>query len=119
LCYMAILTFGERVIVQFIDRKVQFKNEKVRYLVHSAASFLLVYSWFLAIFFLLCAAMGTMFLFMIAILMVPIYLFGSFAGVFLQRLTGSSIPNALLQATLVTLLIVSLSPFGSLLAMFT
>ncbi|MEX2683715.1 MAG: hypothetical protein Q6373_019225 [Candidatus Sigynarchaeota archaeon] len=117
-CYMAILNFGERVLMHYIDRKMRFKNEKVRYLIESTMSFLLVYSWFLVVLLLLCAAMGSMFLFMIAILMVPIYLFGSFAGVYIQGLTGSSIPNALLQATLMTLLIVSLSPMGSLLRMF-
>jgi len=117
-CYLAILTFGERVLVQYIDRKVRFKNEKVRYLAESAVSFLLVYSWFLVIILLLCAAMQSLFLAMIAILMVPIYLLGSFAGVYLQKLTGSSVPNAILQTTLLTLLIVSLSPMGSLLSMF-
>jgi pimeloyl-ACP methyl ester carboxylesterase len=117
-CYMSISIFAEKVMVQFIDRKVRFKSEKVRYVAHSAVSFLLVYSWFFGIIMLLCAAMGSMFLAMIAWLMVPIYLFGSFAGVYLQKLTGSSIPNALLQATLLTLLIVTLSPVGSLLRMF-
>jgi pimeloyl-ACP methyl ester carboxylesterase len=117
-CYMAISIFAERVMVQFIDRKVRFKSEKVRYVTHSLVSFLLIYSWFLGIVLLLCAAMGSMFLAMIAWLMIPIYLFGSFAGVYLQRLTGSSIPNALLQATLLTLLIVALSPVGSLLRLF-
>jgi hypothetical protein len=118
LCYMAISMFAEKVVVQFIDRKVRFKNEKVRYVTHSLASFGLVFSWFFAIIMLMCAAMGGMFLAMIAWLMIPIYLFGSFAGVYLQKLTGSSIPNALLQATLLTLLIVTLSPVGSLLRMF-
>ncbi len=117
-CYMAIMVFGERVLVQFIDRKMQFKNEKVRYVTHSILSFLLVYSWFFGIIMLLCAAMGSMFLAMIAWLMIPIYLFGSFAGVYLQKLTGSSIPSALLQAVLLTLLIVALSPVGSLLRLF-
>ncbi|NMC07373.1 MAG: alpha/beta fold hydrolase [Candidatus Lokiarchaeota archaeon] len=118
LCYMAISTFSEKVVVQFIDRKVRFSSEKVRYVVHSFVAFMLVYSWFFAIIMLICAAMGSMFIAMIAWLMIPIYLFGSFAGVYLQRLTGSSIPNALLQATLLTLLIVTLSPLGSLLRMF-
>jgi pimeloyl-ACP methyl ester carboxylesterase len=117
-CYMAISMFAEKVIVQFLDRKVRFKSEKVRYITHSTASFLLVYSWFFAIIMLMCAALGGMFLAMIAWLMIPIYLFGSFAGVYLQRLTGSSIPNALLQATLLTLLIVTLSPVGSLMRLF-
>jgi pimeloyl-ACP methyl ester carboxylesterase len=117
-CYLAISTFNDRVVFRFFSAKLQAMNARKAYVVQSIVAFLLVYSWFFAIIMLMCAAMGSMFLAMIAWLMIPIYLFGSFAGVYLQRLTGSSIPNAVLQAVLLTLLIVTLSPMGSLLAMF-
>lgn len=116
--YLSYSIFTEKIMDSYLERHMTFKNEKTRYVVKSLVTFVLIYSWFFIIIILLCALMGSMFLAIILILMVPIFLFGSFAGIYLQRLTRSSLPNVLLQSVLFTLLIVTLSPMGSLLGMF-
>jgi len=118
LSYLSYSIFIDKILDPFLGRKMTMKNEKARYVAKSLVAFGLIYSWFAIIILLMCAAMRSMFLALILILMAPIYLFGSFAGVYLQRLTRSSLPNVLLQSVYLTLLIVTLSPMGSMLSMF-
>jgi len=116
--YLSLSIFIDKIIGPYIDRKITVKNEKARYVLKSLATFILIYSWFFIVIMLLCAAMGSMFFGIVLILMVPIFLFGSFGGIYLERLTRSSLPITLLQAVYLTLLIMTLSPMGSILSMF-
>ena len=109
--------FIDKLVDPRLERKITWKSKKLQYIARSLLSFALIFSWFVIIILLLCAAMGSMFVGMILLLMAPIYLFGSFAGAYFQQLTRSSLPNVLLQTVYLMLLIVTLSPVGSLLSM--
>lgn len=75
--------------------------------------FVLIHSWFSIVILVPCILMGNYFLAMILILMVPIFLFMSFFGVYMERMTGSIIPNAFLQAVWLGFIITTLTPFMS------
>nr|MDO8109344.1 alpha/beta hydrolase [Candidatus Sigynarchaeota archaeon] len=110
--------FNEQITASFVKSKSRFKDDKVTYVVQSLVSFGLIYSWFFAIIMTACALMQSMFFAIFLILMIPIFLFMAFAGNYLHRLTLSSVPNALLQSVLITLLVVTLSPIGSMFGAF-
>ena len=78
--------------------------------------FVLIHSWFSIVILIPCIIMGNYFLAMILILMVPIFLFMSFFGVYMEKITGSIIPNAVLQAVWLGFIITTLTPFMSILA---
>lgn len=122
LSYLIYAIFNNKILEPFLDRKITMKNEKIRYILKSLVIFLLLYSWFFITIMLLYAASVALFPFvrltiLILIMMAPFFLFGSFGMNYLQRLTGSSLPNVLLQIVFLTPLIVTLSPLGSLMSM--
>jgi dienelactone hydrolase len=73
--------------------------------------FVLIHSWFSLVILVPCIIIGNYFLAMILILMVPIFLWMSFFSIFMERITGSIIPNAVLQAVWLGFLITTLTPF--------
>jgi dienelactone hydrolase len=81
--------------------------------VSSFITFVLIHSWFSLVILVPCIIIGNYFLAMILILMVPIFLWMSFFSIFMERITGSVIPNAVLQAVWLGFLITTLTPFVS------
>jgi hypothetical protein len=61
----------------------------------------------------ICVILGNFFFAMILILMVPIFLFLTSFNVFMEKVTGSVVPSAVLQAVWLGLIITTLSPFGA------
>ncbi|MBD3186148.1 alpha/beta fold hydrolase [Candidatus Bathyarchaeota archaeon] len=110
--------FNQRLLVPILDEKLNIKNNKVKFLVVGFLSCALIYSWFLVLILVPSIIMGNYFLCMVLTLMVPIFMFFSYAGLFLEQETGSCVPNAILQAVILGFIIVTLSPFGSFLQLF-
>jgi len=63
--------------------------------------------------------MGSWFFGMILSLMVPIFLFVGYLSTFMEKVTGSTIPNALIQAILLGFIITTLSPLGNFFGVFS
>jgi len=106
--------FIQKVSNPFLERKLKIKNSTARFLLIATTTFVLIYSWFAVIVLIPCIVMNNFFYAMILILMVPIFLFVSFFGVFMERVTGSTIPNAVLQSVWLGVVITTLSPYSSL-----
>ncbi|MBU7043621.1 MAG: alpha/beta fold hydrolase [Theionarchaea archaeon] len=75
--------------------------------------FVLIHSWVSLVILVPCIIIGNYFLAMILILMVPIFLWMCFFSIFMERITGSIIPNAVFQAVWLGFLITTLTPFVS------
>lgn len=116
--FWMLSTFIQKLVGPFIEIKARAAPPHVRFVLRSLVSFALLYSWFFAVIMGLSALMGSLFLAMILILMVPIFLLVGFAGTHFEDITGSPVPNALLHAALLSCIIVALSPLGSLMGMF-
>jgi len=110
--------FIQKFSIPYMEAKFKIKNPVVNYLVISSINFLLVDSWFVILIMTLCIAVGNYFIAMILILMVPIFLFLVFFGIYIEKRTGSLIPGALLNAILLGFVITTLSPYGPLFALF-
>jgi hypothetical protein len=106
--------FVQKFSTPYLEAKFKIQNPYVNYLVVSSINFLLVDSWFVILVVTICALLGNYFVAMILILMVPIFLFMIFFGVYMEKKTGSLIPGALFHAILLGFVITTLSPFGSL-----
>ncbi|MHA1790992.1 MAG: alpha/beta hydrolase [Promethearchaeota archaeon] len=111
--------FSQEIAVPIIETKLRSRRSKVKFLMEGAFVFALLYSWFFIIIEAMCLTIQNNFLVMVLILMVPIFLFTSYHGLFTRKTMGTFIPNLLLQTTLITLILVTLSPWGSLLRLFS
>lgn len=106
--------FIQKVSNPFLERKLKIKNSTARFLLIATMTFVLIYSWFAIIVLIPCIVMNNFFYAMILILMVPIFLFVSFFSVYMEKVTGSIIPNAVLQSVWIGFVITTLSPYSSL-----
>lgn len=109
--------FIQKFSTPFFEKKLH-KGPVINYLAVSLINFLLIDSWFVIIILIPCILMANFFFAMILILMVPIFLFLNFFGVYMEKMTGSTIPNALFHAILLSFVITTLSPFVELMGFF-
>ncbi len=108
--------FIQKVSVPFLEKKVKVKNSGVKLMFMGIFNFVLIYSWFCVVTLVPCFVMDNYFFAMILILMIPIFLFLVFFSVYMERITGSLIPSAVLQAVWLGLVTTTLTPFVSGLA---
>lgn len=118
LLLFTVSIFLQKFSVPYSEYRFNIKNPIKSYLTVSFTNFLSAYSWFLILILVPCILMGNFFFAMILILLIPILLFLVFFGVYMEKLTGSVIPGALLNAIMVTLVIVTLTPFADLMRFF-
>jgi hypothetical protein len=109
--------FIQKFSTPFLERKFG-GNPAVKYLAVSLVNTILIDSWFVILIMTPCILMGNYFFAMILILMIPIFLFLNFFGVYMEKLTGFTIPNALLHAIVLGFIIVTLSPYENLMGFF-
>lgn len=100
-----------------ILNKVKIKNHVLESCFTGFLNFLLIYSWFFIVIMGICVILGSYFFAMILILMIPIFLFLTSFNVFMEKVTGSVIPNAVLQAVWLGLIITTLSPYAGITAL--
>lgn len=105
--------FIQKVSNPFLERKIKVKNSTAKFLLIATTTFVLIYSWFAIIVLIPCIVMNNFFYAMILILMIPIFFFVSFFSVYMERVTGSTIPNAVLQSVWLGFVITTLSPYSS------
>ncbi len=124
--FFTVVAYGifiKHVVMPFVAEKVKARGKAVSpaavYVLQSLVAGGLLVSWNAIIIGSACLAMGSAFLMMILYLMIPLLFWTTFSGVFFEKTTGSVIPSALLQAVFLTFLIVTVSPVGSLLSMFS
>jgi pimeloyl-ACP methyl ester carboxylesterase len=96
-----------------ILNRVKIENRVLRLCFTAFLNFFLIYSWFFIVIMGICVILGNFFFAMILILMVPIFLFLTSFNVFMEKVTGSVVPSAVLQAVWLGLIITTLSPFGA------
>jgi len=106
--------FIQKFSTPYLETKFKIKNPILNYLTISAINFLLVDSWFVILIMTICILLDNYFIAMILILMVPIFLFMNFFGVYMEKLTGSIIPGTFLHAILLGFIITTLSWYGNL-----
>ncbi len=111
--------FVQKLALPYFEAKLHIKNPIINYLTISLIIFLLVDSWFVILIMVPCIIIGNYFFAMILILMVPIFLFMIYFGIYIEKRTGSTIPGTLLNAIMIGFLIVTLSPYGDVLAFFS
>ncbi|HUX98178.1 MAG TPA: alpha/beta hydrolase family protein [Candidatus Deferrimicrobium sp.] len=110
--------FIQKFSTPFLEAKLRIKSPTARYLSIALINFLLVDSWFVILVMVPCIILGNYFIAMILILMVPIFLFMIFFSVYMEKLVGSVIPGALLNAVMIGFLILTLSPYGDIMSFF-
>ncbi|NHI94305.1 MAG: hypothetical protein EAX96_17570 [Candidatus Lokiarchaeota archaeon] len=116
LCFLAFSFYGmfiQKFSTPFWDSKLKNKNSFVKYIVSSFINFLMIDSWFVIIILTICLFLRSFFFAMILILMVPIFLFVSFFSVYIEKITGSTIPSAILHSITLCFLILTLTPMLS------
>lgn len=102
--------FSYSLFIQKVS--VPFFKKKVKNLCASAIiNFFLIYSWFVIVILTPCIIVNNYFFAMILILMIPIFLFLTFLSVYMEELTGSVIPNAVVQAVWLGFVITTLTPY--------
>ncbi|MGD2248597.1 MAG: alpha/beta hydrolase [Candidatus Methanofastidiosia archaeon] len=118
--YLGVYTLILFVIFLFYSLCIQkvcvpfFKeNITTSFWVTGFISFLLIYSWVTLVILVPCIIIGNYFLAMILLLMGPIFLFLAFYSVYTERVTGSILPNTVLQSVWLGLLVTTLSPYVS------
>ncbi|MFX0099815.1 MAG: alpha/beta fold hydrolase [Candidatus Hodarchaeota archaeon] len=105
--------FTRRFIRPRLREKLKEKKPVGSFLLEGLAEFVLVLGWNLAIMFLIAYFSGYFFLIMITFLLIPIFLFTSFFGLFMEYITRTIVPGALLHSFLVGFMFVTLTPlFG-------
>ncbi len=109
--------FIQKASVPFLERKLKMKSG-IKILFMGIVNFILIYSWFVIVILVPCIIMDNYFFAMILILMIPIFLFLIFFGVYMEKVTGSVIPKAVLQAVWIGFITTTLTPFASGLAFF-
>lgn len=109
--------FVQKVSTPFLHRKLKVKSAKATFVLDSFINFLLIYSWFVIIVLVPCIIINNYFLAMILILMVPIFLFMSFFSVHMERITGSTIPTAVLHGVWLGFVVITLTPYVSMLTL--
>lgn len=100
--------FIQKVSVPFFNQKVKPHS---RTFVLTGINFFLIYSWFVIVILTPCIIVNNYFFAMILILMVPIFLFLTFLSVYMEELTGSVIPNAVVQSVWLGFVITTLTPY--------
>jgi pimeloyl-ACP methyl ester carboxylesterase len=98
----------QKVCVPFFEEK--FSKS---FWITGVISFLLIYSWVTLVILVPCIIIGNYFLAMILLLMGPIFLFLAFYSVYTERVTGSILPNTVLQSVWLGFLVTTLSPYVS------
>ena len=119
LCFVGFWSFGlfiQKYSTPFWESKLQNKNSAIKYVASSLINFVLIISWFTILILIICVALGSFFFAQIIILMVPIFLSVSFISVYIEKITGSIIPSAMLHAIFVSFTILTLTPLQSFLA---
>lgn len=106
-CFLFYTLFIQKVCVPFFNEKITRK----KFLVTGLVSFLLIYSWITLIVLVPCIIIGNYFLAIMLILMGPIFLFLTFYSVYIERITGSILLNAVLHSVWLGLLVTTLSPY--------
>ncbi|MHA1265998.1 MAG: alpha/beta hydrolase [Candidatus Helarchaeota archaeon] len=109
--------FIQKFSTPYLETKIK-GHPITKYLTISLINFLLIDSWFVALILIPCILMNNYFFAMILILMVPIFLFLTYFGVYMEKLTGSTIPNAIFHAVILSFIIVTLSPYISFISFF-
>ncbi len=74
-------------------------------------TFLLLYSWFAIVILVSCFLMDSYFFAMILILMVPIFLFMTFFSSYMEKVTESVVPSAVLHAVWLGVVTTTLTPY--------
>ncbi len=118
LCFIGFFFLGifiQKYATPFLYSKLEGKHPVTQYIVASFVNFLLIYSWFLILILGACLLMGSFFFAMILILMVPIFATVSFFAVYMEKITGSVIPGAILSAIFLSATILTLTPMFSIL----
>ena len=105
--------FIQKVARPALHNTLPVSHGVLRDVVSGLIIFILMHSWFSVVILIPCIIIGNYFLAMILILMVPIFLFMSYFGVFMERITGSILPNAVLQAVWLGCVITTLTPLVS------
>lgn len=105
--------FIQKVSAPFFERKLKIRNSTVRFMAAAFLTFILLYSWFLTVVLIPCIVVNDYFIAMILILMVPIFLFMSFFSFYMEKITGSIIPNAVVQSVWLGFIITTLSPYSA------
>jgi dienelactone hydrolase len=97
-----------------ILNRIKIENHVLKSWFTAFLNFLLIYSWFFIVIMGICVILGNFFFAMILILMVPIFLFLTSFNVFMEKVTGSVVPSAVLQAVWLGLIITTLSPYAGI-----
>jgi len=104
--------FIQKASLPFFEKKLTF-NSKIKFFVTGIVNFVLIYSWFAFVILIPCYLIDNYFFAMILILMAPIFLFLIFLNGYMEKVTGSVIPNTLLSAVWLGFIITTLTPFVS------
>lgn len=109
--FLSYSFFIQKVSVPLLDSKLKIRNSPMKSVVESFFNFSLIFSWFAVVVLVPCTIIGNYFLAIILILMVPMFLFMSFFCVYMERITGSVVPSAVLHAVWLGLMTTTLSPY--------
>jgi dienelactone hydrolase len=106
--------FVQKIVMPIVEAKTRIKKPAILFVVQGLVSYVLVFAWFTIIIMVPCMILGNYFLALIVIITAPIMLFATFAGVHLEKVTGSPVPLALIMGVFLTLLTLTLSWVGSI-----
>ncbi len=101
--------FIQKVSVPFLKKKL--KPHSLSFVMTGIVNFFLIYSWFVIVILIPCIIVNNYFFAMILILMAPIFLFVTFLSVYMEGITGSVIPNAVVQSVWLGFIITTLTPY--------
>ncbi|MHA1698781.1 MAG: alpha/beta hydrolase [Promethearchaeota archaeon] len=107
--------FGQKMIQPLLKAHLGLKSKIGSLLLESFLTFVLVFSWNCIIILVPCTIANNYFFAMILILMAPIDFWATTCGTYMDRLTGSTIPNAVMQSIMIAFFTLTLSPFVSVL----
>jgi hypothetical protein len=106
--------FIQKLSLPFFEDKLGSRSRTVGATVLSGITdFALIYSWFSIVILIPCYVIDNYFFAMILILMFPIFLFMTVFSVSMERVTGSVVPNAVLQSVWLGLVITTVTPYVS------
>lgn len=102
--------FIQKVSVPFLKEKLKTRHS-ITFVITGIINFFLIYSWFVIVILIPCIIVGDYFFAMILILMLPIFLFLTFLSVYMEEITGSIIPNAVIQSVWLGFVTTTLTPY--------
>ena len=105
--------FVQKVSTPFFHKNIHIRNSKVKFAAISLVNFVLIYSWFFIVVMVPCIIIRNFFIAMILILMIPIFLFMSFFSVYMEKVTKSAVPSAVLHGVWLGFLVTTLTPYAT------